>query len=50
MFSGQLIEYGYDKKLFIVDSKVISLFKIILKIPERPRKDDNTRGDIKVNF
>jgi hypothetical protein len=32
------------KKLFIVDSTVISLFKDILKVAGRPRKDGKTKG------
>lgn len=32
------------KKLFIVDSTVISLFKDILKVAGRPRKDGKSKG------
>ena len=37
------------KKLFIVDSTVISLFKNILKVAGRPRKDGNSKGGIKAH-
>jgi transposase len=37
------------KKLFIVDSTVISLFKDILKVAGRPRKDGKSKGGIKAH-
>jgi hypothetical protein len=37
------------KKLFIVDSTVISLFKDILKVAGRPRKDGRSKGGIKAH-
>jgi len=36
-------------KLFIVDSTVISLFKNILKVAGRPRKDGKSKGGIKAH-
>ncbi|WP_373398088.1 hypothetical protein V8V91_27095 [Algoriphagus halophilus] len=37
------------QKLFIVDSTVISLFKDILKVAGRPRKDGRSKGGIKAH-
>lgn len=37
------------KKLFIVDSTVISLFKDILKVAGRPRQDGRSKGGIKAH-
>lgn len=37
------------KKLFIVDSNVISLFKDILRVAGRPRKDGKSKGGIKAH-
>ena len=37
------------KKLFIIDSTVISLFKDILKVAGRPRKDGKSKGGIKAH-
>lgn len=37
------------KKLYIVDSTVISLFKEILKVAGRPRKDGKSKGGIKAH-
>jgi hypothetical protein len=37
------------KKLYIVDSTVISLFKDILKVAGRPRKDGKSKGGIKAH-
>lgn len=37
------------KKLFIVDSTVISLFKDILQVAGRPRKDGRSKGGIKAH-
>lgn len=37
------------KKLFIVDSTVISLFRDILKVAGRPRKDGKSKGGIKAH-
>ena len=37
------------KKLFIVDSTVISLFKDILRVAGRPRKDGKSKGGIKAH-
>jgi len=37
------------KKLFIVDSTIISLFKDILKVAGRPRKDGRSKGGIKAH-
>lgn len=37
------------KKLFIVDSTVISLFKDILKVAGRPRQDGKSKGGIKAH-
>jgi hypothetical protein len=37
------------RKLFIVDSTVISLFKDILKVAGRPRKDGRSKGGIKAH-
>lgn len=38
------------KKLFIVDSTVISLFKDILKVAGRPRHDGKSKGGIKAHI
>ncbi len=37
------------KKLFIVDFTVISLFKDILRVAGRPRKDGKSKGGIKAH-
>lgn len=49
VLSDSRIELELFKQLYIVDSTVFSLFKDILKVAGRPRKDGRSKGGIKAH-
>ena len=49
VLSDSRIELELFKQLYIVDSTVFSLFKDILKVAGRPRRDGRSKGGIKAH-